>query len=96
VKGPDIGTGKANLSLTEDEGDGDGTDGSESPSGCVPVFGGGVFIDSKTTAQATLNIVGTLCGSAFSGGYSVASGGSAWGTVSGTVGKSVDLAFEPK
>src|SRR5208282_2520735 len=45
VTGPNIGTGKANLSLTEDKGDGDGTDGSESPSGCVPVFGGGVFID---------------------------------------------------
>ena len=96
VKGASIGKGTANLSFTEDSGDGDGTDGAVTSSNCIPVFGGGVFIDSKTAAQATLNIEGTLCGSTFNGGYSVVSGGTASGTVTGSFGESISLAFAPK
>jgi len=96
VTGAAIGKGTANLSFDEDAGDGDGTDGSITPSNCEPVFGYGVFTDSKTAAQATVNIVGTLCGTSLSGGYSVAFGGTAWGTVSGTVGGKVTLSFKPR
>lgn len=96
VRGAAIGKGTANLSFSEDAGDGDGTDGSITPSNCLPVFGAGTFTDSKTMEMATLNIQGTLCGSAFNGGYSVTSGGSAFGTVSGTLGSSVSLSFTPR
>ena len=97
VTGAAIGKGTANLSFDEDAGDGDGTDGSITPSNCEPVFGSGGFIDSKTAAQATVNIVATLCGSSLSGGYSaLAPEGTAWGTVSGTVGGTVALSFKPR
>jgi len=96
VRGASIGKGTANLSFTEDAGDGDGTDGAVTPSNCVPVFGAGVFTDTKTMATATLNIEGTLCGTTLNGGYSVAAGGSAFGTVSGSLGRSATLSFTPK
>jgi hypothetical protein len=103
VTGARIGKGTADLTLTQDAGNGNGSDGSESSSNCWPIFGGGVFTDSKTAAQATLNIVGTLClgkqsnsPPVLKGGYTVASGGTGFGTVSGTVGDSVSLSFIPK
>jgi hypothetical protein len=103
VTGAKIHRGTADLSFSEDAGNGNGADGSESPSNCWPVFGGGVFTDTKTNEQATVNILGTLCLTTPSstvpilkGGYSVASGGSGFGTVSGTVGDSVSLTFVPK
>jgi hypothetical protein len=97
VSGKDIGKGKANLSFTEDAGDGDGSHGAITKSNCVPVFGGGTFIDSKTAASAVLNIQGTLCGGHnFSGGYTVVSGGTAWGTVTGSLARSTKLTFSPQ
>jgi hypothetical protein len=55
-----IDKGTADLTLTQDAGNGNGADGSESSSNCGQSLVVGLFTDSKTSAQAMLNIVGTL------------------------------------
>jgi hypothetical protein len=112
VKGGRIGQGTAILSVSQDAGDGNGA---SSPSGgqtsAWPVFAGAVFTDSKTGAQATFNISGSLYhppnqpqGSTTllltpGSNYSDASGGPTLGKVTGTVEfyapYSVNLTFIP-
>jgi len=107
VTGPRIGKGTAELSFSEDAGNGNGGangGGAGSQSSCWPVFAGGVFTDSKTGSQATLNIGGSLCLATPTsttlvlegGNYSVTSGGTGYGKVSGSFGTSVSLSFIPQ
>ena len=98
------GIGTADIFINQATGDTTFSDGSISTQGCTPFVATAAITDTKTSATATLNIVGSACDvtgrpQTITGGYSVASetpSATGFGTMIGSLnGSALSLTLVP-
>jgi len=97
------GIGTADIFINQATGDSTFSDGSTSSQGCTPFVATATITDTKTSATATLNLVGSSCDTArvpvITGGYSVASEtptATGFGTMTGSLnGSALSLTLIP-
>jgi hypothetical protein len=99
------GIGPVDFFINEATGDATSSDGAETSTGCTPFLATAAITDTKTTATATLHLVGSYCQvsgktpQTITGGYSVASEtptATGFGTITGSLnGAAISLKLTP-